>query len=39
MWLVGVAMAGIGATAAAAGLCWFLVTQPVAFAQYVQRVF
>jgi hypothetical protein len=38
IWLVGVAMVGLAASLAAAGLCWVLVTRPVAFAHYVQQV-
>ena len=36
-WIAGVGFVGLAAGAVAAALCWLLLTQPVAFAQYVQR--
>ena len=39
IWLTGVALAGVAAGMAAAGLCWLMMTRPVAFAHYVQQVF
>jgi hypothetical protein len=37
-WVIVVGLLGATASAAAAGLCWLLLTQPVAFAHYLQRM-
>jgi hypothetical protein len=33
MWLIGIALVGMAASAAAAGLLWMVITRPVALAQ------
>jgi hypothetical protein len=38
-WLVGVSLVGMAAGAAAAALCWLMLTKPLAIAQYVQHWF
>jgi hypothetical protein len=35
MWFVGVAVVGMAAGAAAAGLLWMVFTRPVALAQFL----
>ncbi len=37
-WLIGVGFLGVLASVGAAGLCWLLLTGPVAFAHYLQRL-
>jgi hypothetical protein len=35
MWLIGIALVGMAASAAAAGLLWIVITRPVALAQFL----
>jgi hypothetical protein len=37
IWLIGIACIGVAATVVAAGLLWFVVTNPVAAAQALSR--
>jgi hypothetical protein len=37
IWLIGIACIGVAAAVVAAGLLWFVVTNPVAAAQALSR--
>jgi hypothetical protein len=38
LWLTGIALVGLTASAVAAGLCWLLLTRPIALAEYVHGI-